>query len=201
MDKGTFQTLASKISADADTYRYLKKQIAEEDARAEELRVQYDNLLKAREIVTAVSKKMHQQLEARITNIVSLALSAVFPDPYEFQLRFVERRNQTEADFLLLKDGEVSNIIDSVGGGVLDVVAFALRVAALSLVKGQRLIVLDEPFKHLSPGLQPKASEMMRQLSENLGVQFIMVSHADNIIDSADRTFVVSKGTVTVQEG
>ena len=156
----------------------------------------YNNALKAREIITTVAKDTQQQLEIRITNIVTMALAAVFPDPYQFVLRFTERRNQTEADLLLVRDGEEVSPIDATGGGVLDVVSFVLRVAILLMSNYRRIIILDEPFRHLSEDLQPKASEMMKMLSDKLGVQFIMVSHEDGIIGSADNVITIKKGEV-----
>lgn len=180
---------------------YVKRKYHQENITTltEQLEVaenRYNNALKAREIITTVAKDTQQQLEIRITNIVTMALAAVFPDPYQFVLRFTERRNQTEADLLLVRDGEEVSPIDATGGGVLDVVSFALRVAILLMSNYRRIIILDEPFRHLSEDLQPKASEMMKMLSDKLGIQFIMVSHEDGIIGSADNVITIKKGEV-----
>jgi DNA repair exonuclease SbcCD ATPase subunit len=154
----------------------------------------YRDALKAREVINIVAKETQQQLEMRITNIVTMALAAVFPDPYEFKLVFNERRNQTEADLLLVRDGEELSPVEGAGGGVLDVVSFALRIAVLLMSNHRRIIILDEPFRHLSADLQPKASEMMKMLSDKLGIQFIMVSHEEGIIDCADNIITIKKG-------
>lgn len=154
----------------------------------------YRDALKAREVINIVAKETQQQLEMRITNIVTMALAAVFPDPYEFKLVFNERRNQTEADLLLVRDGEELSPVEGAGGGVLDVVSFALRIAVLLMSNHRRVIILDEPFRHLSADLQPKASEMMKMLSDKLGIQFIMVSHEEGIIDCADNIITIKKG-------
>ena len=156
----------------------------------------YRDALKAREVINIVAKETQQQLEMRITNIVTMALAAVFPDPYEFKLVFNERRNQTEADLLLVRDGEELSPVEGAGGGVLDVVSFALRIAVLLMSNHRRVIILDEPFRHLSADLQSKASEMMKMLSDKLGIQFIMVSHEEGIIDCADNIITIKKGEV-----
>lgn len=176
--------------------KYHQENIAALTEQVEVAENRYNNALKAREIITTVAKDTQQQLEIRITNIVTMALAAVFPDPYQFVLRFTERRNQTEADLLLVRDGEEVSPIDATGGGVLDVVSFALRVAILLMSNYRRIIILDEPFRHLSEDLQPKASEMMKMLSDKLGIQFIMVSHEDGIIGSADNVITIKKGEV-----
>lgn len=192
-------TAEEVISAYTDIFskrKYYKENITALTTQMEKAEEQYNNALKAREIITTVAKDTQQQLEIRITNIVTMALAAVFPDPYQFVLRFTERRNQTEADLLLVRDGEEVSPIDATGGGVLDVVSFALRVAILLMSNYRRIIILDEPFRHLSEDLQPKASEMMKMLSDKLGIQFIMVSHEDGIIGSADNVITIKKGEV-----
>ena len=175
---------------------YLKGKLDSTRERLEAAEQDYQNALKAREIINIVAKDTQQQLEMRITNIVSMALAAVFPDPYQFKLVFNERRNQTEADLLLVRDGEELSPVEGAGGGVLDVVSFALRIAVLLMSNYRRIIILDEPFRHLSADLQPKASEMMKMLSDKLGIQFIMVSHEEGIIDCADNIITIKEGRV-----
>lgn len=192
----TANEIISKFTDIYSKRKYHQESIAALTEQVEEAENRYNNALKAREIINTVAKDTQQQLEIRITNIVTMALAAVFPDPYQFVLRFTERRNQTEADLLLVRDGEEVSPIDATGGGVLDVVSFALRVAILLMSNYRRIIILDEPFRHLSEDLQPKASEMMKMLSDKLGIQFIMVSHEDGIIGSADNVITIKKGEV-----
>ncbi len=173
---------------------YAKCKLFDTQKQLEKAEQDYQNALKAREIINIVAKDTQQQLEMRITNIVSMALAAVFPDPYQFKLVFNERRNQTEADLLLVRDGEELSPVEGAGGGVLDVVSFALRIAVLLMSNYRRIIILDEPFRHLSADLQSKASEMMKMLSDKLGIQFIMVSHEEGIIDCADNIITIKQG-------
>jgi len=65
------------------------------------------------------------------------------------------------------------------GGGVVDVAAFALRLSCLCLSKPKRrhLLVLDEPFKFVSEEYRHRIRGMMEKLSEEMGVQIIMVTH------------------------
>lgn len=158
------------------------------------------NAIKAREIISKVAVETQKTFEVQISSIVSMALTAVFPDPYEFLLRFETRRNQTEADIFLVKNGEEIDPEDSVGGGVMDVVSFALRVAVVVLRQKRQTIILDEPFKHLSADLQPKASAMLLMLSQELNIQFIIVSHEEGIIECADRTFTIHNGHIAQEE-
>lgn len=189
-------SVLDKYKAYCARAEYAKSKLLDTQKQLEKAEQDYQNALKAREIINIVAKDTQQQLEMRITNIVTMALAAVFPDPYQFKLVFSERRNQTEADLLLVRDGEEISPVDGAGGGVLDVVSFALRIAVLLMSDYRRVIILDEPFRHLSADLQPKASEMMKMLSDKLGIQFIMVSHEEGIIDCADNIITIKEGRV-----
>ena len=88
---------------------------------------------KALEVVKAVGLKTQQQLQFHISDITSLALDAVFPNPYELVAEFVQRRNKTECDLFFSRDGNKVDPLSASGGGAVDVAAFALRVASWSM--------------------------------------------------------------------
>ena len=48
-------------------------------------------------------------------------------------------------------------------------------------------MIFDEPFKFLSRDLHEKASYMLKEISERFKMQIIMVSHSQELIDSADK--------------
>jgi hypothetical protein len=149
----------------------------------------YNDCLKAREIAQEVATHTQVHIEFHISNLVTMALASVFPDPYDFRLQFVQRRNKTEADLIFSKgDNETDDILNSGGGGVSDVASMALRIALWSIKKTRSTFILDEPFKFLhNPVYQEKASEMIKEISKRLGIQIIMVSDQENIINAADK--------------
>lgn len=154
------------------------------------------NTEEAARIILAVAQVTQEELVAIINSMVSSALEAVFPDPYAFEVEFVQRRGKTEADLYFVRDGKRVDPLSSAGGGAVDVAAFALRVALWSLKRPRpaSTIILDEPFRFLSRELQPRAAEMVRELSRRLGVQFIMVTHSPDLIEAADKVFTVERG-------
>lgn len=109
--------------------------------------------------------------------MVSRALQSVFDDPYQFEIVFERKRNRTEAA-LLFKDGENElDPMNSVGGGVIDVASFALRLACLVLSNARPILILDEPFRFVSVDLRPRVATMVQEMAEQLEVQFIIVTH------------------------
>jgi len=131
-------------------------------------------------------------LSYHISNIVTAALKAIpFPDAPEFEAEFVKGRNQVECNLWFVTNGNKSKPIESSGGGALDVTSLALRLTYWSLKKNRPTFILDEPFKYVSVDLQEKCAEMIKMLSERMGVQIIMVSHLPNINITADKEYRV----------
>ena len=159
---------------------------------------------KARELIREAGLKTQEQLQYHISDITSLALNAVFDDPYELQAEFVQRRNKTECDLYFVRDGEKVMPMDASGGGAVDVAAFALRIASWSMSRphSRATIILDEPMKNLDKMRQEKGSEMIKEVSKRLGIQFVIVTHEPTLAAYADRTFEVTqrKGVSTVTQ-
>lgn len=182
-----FNKLAGAFEEISTTHiQYVDQQTALED--------HVENVEKAREAIKTVALQTQKQLELHISSIVSLALSAVFDDPYALTINFVERRGKTEADIKFVRNGQEIDPLSSSGGGAINIACMALRMSLWSLqpIKTRPLLVLDEPFRDLSLGLQEKAGKMIKMLSDKLGVQFIIVSHKEAFIESADSVFEVT---------
>jgi len=150
----------------------------------------------AREVIRQAGLKTQEALSFHISSITSLALQAVFgEEAYELEVDFVQRRNKTECDLWFARGGDNVSPMEASGGGAVDVASFALRVASWSMntPRSRPVIVLDEPMRFLSSDLQPKASEMLKELSKKLGVQFIIITHEELLAEEADRLFHVKK--------
>ena len=152
-----------------------------------------ENTQKAREVTQTVAESTQKQIEYHISSLVTMAIQAVYPDnPYEFKLRFVMRRNKTEADLIFAKgENETDDILNAGGGGPADVAAFALRIATWSLKKTRNVLLLDEPFRCISQDKQEKCSEMLKEISDKLKLQIILISHLPELIGSADKVIEI----------
>jgi len=194
--------LKDRLVREKGLLEHAEHQLAERESQLVALKKRQEDILKAREIIQLVAKQTQQKLEHHISSLVSTAEAAVYEDPYEFVVEFVIRRGQTECD-LLFKKGEAKWYPlkeEASGGGPIDMACLALRAAFMSLEKpkSRPVLLLDQPFKNTSPDYQPKCSAMVKRLNEQLGLQIIMISHADGIIDSGDRIFeVVKKGGIS----
>ena len=193
LDSFGFKKVKDKFEAMKLDRDRVIQDLATARAEKEQAEIRHDYATKARVVIQRVAQKTQQKLEYHISNLVTLAEASVFPDPYEFQVEFVQRRNRTECDLWFVKGEEKMDGLKSVGGGVLDVASFALRCAFWSLKKTRPVIILDEPFRFVSVDLQLKCPEMLKAISQKLGIQVIMVSHLPRIIGHADKVFEVTQ--------
>ena len=143
-----------------------------------------------------VAQDTQSQLKLKIEDIVNLALNTVFPDEYLFQVDFNVSRGKTDAELVFVnqKTGGRVDPMTASGGGVVDIVAFALRIAGYVLESNvDNVIILDEPFRFVSKDLVDRAGEILKVLSTKLGLQIIIVTHIPEFVDIADKVFRVRK--------
>jgi len=169
----------SKVESVAAERDRLTLKLAEEREEAAKAMKRRRDVEEAQTLLQAVAAIVQQSAHGQIAGVVSRCLEAVFDDPYEFRVEFVERRGKTEAVMQLVRDGESVDPMAAAGGGVVDLAAFAARLAKLVLSKPsrRRLLVLDEPFRFISRDLRPRVRELIETLAEEMAVQFVLVTH------------------------
>ena len=147
----------------------------------------YSNALKARAVLQMVAKGVQEHLQDHFSKLVSMALESVFENPYKFIVEFEEKRGKTECRLLFERDGYKIDPLTSSGGGPIDIACFALRVAFLIMSVNRKVIILDEPFKNLRSTLHEAAGNMIKHLAEKLEIQFIIITHLDDMVKTGDR--------------
>jgi len=154
---------------------------------------------KVQMLFTLASEYAREQLKTRIEETVTAALAAVFNQPLEFKIDIKEKSGQPVAEWVLVSPyGDLSlesNPEDSNGGGVVDVISLALRLAMMELTrpKVEGPLILDEIGKMISAQYAPNVAYFLKQYAEKVGRQIIMVTHNEALADVADVVYRVSK--------
>ena len=189
-------TLQQRVSALCGQRDLVINQLTDAELEALSLKQHGIILERAQLVIQNAAQQTQAQLEYQVSELVSLALAHVFPQPYTMVLRFENKRGRTEAG-LYFKDAEGNEMspMDASGYGVVDVASFALRLSLWTLCKprSRATIILDEPFKFVSKDLQLRVAEMLQDLSARLKLQFIIVTHEEQLIAGANRVFRVTK--------
>jgi DNA repair exonuclease SbcCD ATPase subunit len=194
------QSLRQRLEQEKGKLAQVLQDKAQAQARLDDLALDKVRIEQAVIILQSVAQAIQDRLSYFVNDSVTAAIEAVFPDDdWTFLLEFIQRRGTTEADLFL---GDVwGNRIrprDAEGGGLVNVVAFALRVALWSLSRASRpVLLLDEPVHFLhSKEAHARFSELLSVISQGLGLQIIMVTGEDEseeIVAGADRVFWIKK--------
>lgn len=177
---GIVRSLRATATNAYEQYQIAKSKEEQERAELKKLKQQLTNLVAVQSHVQHIAKDCQQRVHERIAAVVSKCLAAVFDDPYTFQIQFVQRRGKTDAKLVFSRGGLEVDPLEAAGGGPVDIAVVALRLACVlcSRPKLRRLLVLDEPFKHLAADLHPLAARMLMELSKETKTQIILVTHS-----------------------
>jgi hypothetical protein len=181
MDLNYIDSKVTRLLSEAHTVR---RQYKQEKAALQEAKARLQATEKAQAIAQAIAQQIQQSAHTRVGAVVASCLQSVFGADYSYQIEFVRKRGRTEAKLVLLKNGhEVGDPLESDSGGVLDVAGFAQRLSCLRLSKPKlrTVIFLDEPFKNThSNKYRHNVKEMLEKLSDDFGIQFIVVTGIDD---------------------
>lgn len=172
-----------KVRELASRFELLHASVKKEQELVEGAKETLAHAQEAQEILQLLAQAVQQKAHQKISEVVSSCLSSVFDDPYEFKIVFERKRGKTEANLRFLRRGLDVDPLTASGGGMIDVAAFALRVACLVLHRPRlaRLVVLDEPFKFVSAQYRDNVRSMLEGLAKDMGMQIVMVTHIEEL--------------------
>lgn len=150
-------------------------------------------LEKTSDVLNSLAKTSREKTIGLIETLVTHALRSIWEEPFDFRIETVEKRGVTQDQPKLLKDGVEASIMDGHGGGIVNVVAFVLRLIFILKKKPalRKVVFLDEPFAYVSANYQPKVGELLRELTEKLGIDMLMVTHQEILESYADLVYTL----------
>lgn len=161
--------------------KVVKRRCKDEHQKLTEAEDRLTFIEEAQQAAQSVAEQIQQRAHKQIAGVVSRCLETVFDDDnYGFKIRFDKKRGRTEAVLILTKDEhEVEDPLNGDSGAVCEMAGFALRLSCLVLAKPRlrKLMVMDEPFKSMSPEYWQNTRLLLEGLSKDFGIQIIMVTH------------------------
>lgn len=153
------------------------------------------------EVLQLLEKNWQRTFEESLARTVSHGLSLVFGREYELRIKTKLRGDSPTVEFSLLHDDLETDILDAEGGGVVVLTAFLFRVLLTLSTQPPlaKVMLLDEPFAHLSPEFRPAAAALIRRLVTDAGLQIILITQEPEYIDAADLAYEATqvKGITT----
>lgn len=159
------------------------------------------NTLEAEEIRLSHRAELHQKcseifkawledsMKRNVDSMAELATTGLRHVMHDQKLTFSIKQepkyNRLAMRFILEDNGVEGDPIQSYGGGAAVVISFVLRIAVMARMKMANLLILDESMPALSAAYIPAAGAFMRQLSEETGINILMVTHNPEFLNHA----------------
>jgi len=151
------------------------------------------------EFVEQVALNKRSLMKIKIESLVTEALKNVYGNNYSIEFDYSLKNNRTNVEILLVKKtskGEIRRNMDGFGGGVSDTISLPLKLLVLMATKeADKILLTDEPGKHLDYDRVEPFADFVHQLSKRLGVQVIFCSHHKNVRQYADVIYHVTNPT------
>lgn len=203
--KFNYQNLNNDLHVKIGERDGLKQKLVTSQNRIISIDQATDKLIRTSQFLQTLSDVTRQQIIERISAIVTDALQKIKDPNLTFKMLLSVERNQVDVSFVVVeKDtGNELDIIHSSGGTIADLITFPLRVSLLLKWSPQlsRLLLMDEQFKFVAAQDRESLAEFIRQISEKLNLQILLVTHMSELTARAHKVFgVIKKGNKSVIE-
>jgi DNA repair ATPase RecN len=149
-------------------------------------------------LLQKTSDYARQQAKGRMEQIVTQALAVVFGSPHRFEIILDVKGAQPVAEYWLEEDGVRTQLRPpdyDRGGGKVDVITLALRLAIAELEDIKGPLLMDEVGKHVSAEFAPNVAYFLKQYSQQMGRQILLVTHNEALAAVGDRSLRVAKNS------
>lgn len=156
-----------------------------------------DILEQVRFLLQRTSEYAREQIKQQIEMLVTHCLQFVFGPNLEFEIELNEVRGKANAEFYVISTYDDVKIKtkpqDARGGGIVDVISLALRIAVIQSTNTYKEgpLILDEPAKHVSNEYIGNVAQFLKQISDIFHRQVIMVTHNQYLSEIADLAYKV----------
>ncbi|SJZ31206.1 AAA family ATPase [Selenihalanaerobacter shriftii] len=163
--------------------------------KVESLTESIDTFEQTRILLQKTSKYAREQARQQIESLVTKALQYIFGPKFSFEIEIEEKRGRPHIDFYVVSSYEdrrlKNNPQTARGGGIVDVVSLALRIAILESYhpKVAGPIVLDEPAKHVSDEYLVNVAQFLKHVNQLFSRQVIIVTHKNHLSEIGDEAF------------
>jgi len=157
----------------------------------EKLKLETLEIQKAKLVLEDLIKQFIGFQLDKIKEYVSYGLKTVIPDQnIEFDCNVTTKMNKPWVELLTKNSEGVSeNALEAFGGSVAQVESLILRVLAILQLKLYPMIVLDESLNAVSEEYLPNLSVLLNELSKQLNIKILLVTHNKEILANATRVY------------
>ncbi|HHW02786.1 MAG TPA: ATPase [Thermoanaerobacterales bacterium] len=192
-----YEALVLECAMKKNMKQKLEKELNDKIEELNKIESLIDILEQVRILLQRASEYAREQIRQQIEMLVTHCLQFVFGPYLEFKIEINEIRGKADAEFYVISIFDNMKVKtkpqDARGGGIVDVIALALRVAFIQSNNsyGDGPLILDEPAKHVSSEYIANVAQFLKQISEVFHRQIIMITHNQYLSEIADLAYRV----------
>jgi len=132
-----------------------------------------------------------EEKKQEIQKLVTYGLKTVFTDQdLRFHINIEPKYNTIYTNFKTEQVGVAEgDVLDSFGGGVVNIESFLLRIITLFQTKLTPFLFLDETFSHVSGEYVENTSALLSNVCEQLGLTIALITHKEDMLNNADKIY------------
>lgn len=175
------------------------------DKLSEEYKTLTENvtlLERSKPFIDDLIDKFSESSLKKLEDLLTLGLSRIFYDrDYRVEIKVTEKRSNKCADIYLIDSGHSFLMKDScVAGGILVVVGFLIQAFYVANLDVAKIMFLDEALSNISTQYLDNFFSFVHELSVQIGLSVVLITHDTRFLEYADRLYKVDKGVYTLEE-
>ncbi|VEJ35656.1 chromosome segregation protein [Aedoeadaptatus ivorii] len=202
------KAFSTKVDREQGKRESVREQMRQKETHIKEIEAQEKLLNGVVFLLQKAADYSRIQAKHQIEDIVTQSIAYIMQNSSQFTVELSQSRNLPVAEFFVESDYGDYKVKTkpelSRGGGVVDIVSLALRIAFLEnhRPKIQGPLFLDEPGKHISDEYIFNMGEFLKESSRLFVRQVLMVTHNEHLTNICDKAFRVEirNGKSTVYE-
>lgn len=151
-----------------------------EDLTKNKTRIELDPEVK--ELLEILQHQQHEQSVGAYERLLTACLEDVIPGFRKIKMELTTERGASALNIFIQKGEDLpyEDAYNGTGGSVSNVLSLGLRAIALVRSGKRKFLVLDEADCWLKPSLIGRFAKVVQQMSEQLGIQILMISHHES---------------------
>lgn len=147
------------------------------------------------EFLRKMSKTLREETIKRLEIIITNALQHVLQEDITFKIDLPTDKPEAYFSVVNNYDGFIvqNEPEDARGGGIIDTISVALRLALAELFQISGPLILDEPAKHLSDDYIDNFASFLKMISTEFNRQIIMITHNTTLAECGNIVYNVDK--------
>lgn len=134
---------------------------------------------KAVEFLERLQKITHERAVGVYEELLGALVNDILPGQRDVKLDLGTERGLPALGIEIEKNGKRESILEGSGGALTNLISAGLRIIALARSGHFPFLVLDEADCWLKPSRVPQFAAVLSQISSDIGIQMLVISHHD----------------------